>query len=96
MATARAGRETSVTDDGTIASWTAEHDGYARLRPPAVHRRSVRLDRDARAVEITDALQVATTTCAWPSTSARTFTQNSTDSWRPYAGRHLGRPGEQP
>jgi hypothetical protein len=50
------GRETSVSDDGGIASWTAEHDGYARLRPSAVHRRSVRMDRDARSIEITDTL----------------------------------------
>jgi hypothetical protein len=50
------GRETSVTDDGSIASWTAEHDGYARLRPPAVHRRSVRMNRDAQSIEITDTL----------------------------------------
>jgi Heparinase II/III-like protein/Heparinase II/III N-terminus len=47
-------RETAATDDGAIASWSAEHDGYARLRPPAAHRRSVRLDRAARSIEITD------------------------------------------
>jgi hypothetical protein len=45
-----AGRELAVTDDGEVASWTGEHDGYR----PAVHRRSVRLDRAARVVEITD------------------------------------------
>ena len=33
-----------------MAAWTGEHDGYR----PAVHRRSVRLDRAARVVEITD------------------------------------------
>ena len=40
----------SLADDGEVASWTGEHDGYR----PAVHRRSVRLDRAARVVEITD------------------------------------------
>jgi hypothetical protein len=35
-------------------SWTAEHGGYASLRPPARHRRSVRLDPDAASLEITD------------------------------------------
>lgn len=35
-------------------TWTAEHDGYASLRPPARHRRSVRLDAEAACVEITD------------------------------------------
>ena len=28
--------------------WAAEHDGYLSLRPPARHRRTVRLDRAAR------------------------------------------------
>jgi heparinase II/III-like protein len=45
-----AGREVSVLDDGVVASWTGDHDGYR----PAAHRRSVRLDRAARVVEITD------------------------------------------
>jgi Heparinase II/III-like protein len=48
------GRELSFTDDGTVASWTADHDGYQVLKPAAVHRRTVRLDREARSVEITD------------------------------------------
>ncbi len=45
-----AGREISVASAGAVAAWTGEHDGYR----PAVHRRSVRLDRAARVVEITD------------------------------------------
>jgi len=48
------GQEIAVTDDGTVASWQAEHDGYQALRRPAVHRRTVSLDRSARSVEITD------------------------------------------
>jgi len=47
-------REIEVTDNGTVAQWTAEHDGYAALDPPAAHRRSVRLDRLARTIEIVD------------------------------------------
>lgn len=35
-------------------SWTADHDGYASLRPSARHRRSVRLDPGAAGLEITD------------------------------------------
>jgi hypothetical protein len=46
--------ETEVTDEGEVASWTAEHDGYLSLDPPATHRRSVRLDRVKRCVEIED------------------------------------------
>jgi hypothetical protein len=49
-------RETEVADDGAIARWTAEHDGYTRLKPPVSHRRHVRLHRDDRRIEITDEL----------------------------------------
>jgi Heparinase II/III-like protein/Heparinase II/III N-terminus len=47
-------REIEVIDDGDIASWTAEHDGYASLDPPARHRRSVLLDRASRSIDIID------------------------------------------
>jgi hypothetical protein len=46
--------EVVVDGDGEIESWTAQHDGYADLSPPAIHRRTVRLDRDARRLEIVD------------------------------------------
>ena len=47
-------REIEVVDDGDIARWTAEHDGYASLNPPALHRRSVLLDRASRSIDIID------------------------------------------
>jgi hypothetical protein len=47
-------REVEVIDDGDIARWTAEHDGYASLDPPASHRRSVLLDRASRSIDIID------------------------------------------
>jgi hypothetical protein len=37
-------------------SWTAEHDGYAALRPAARHRRSVALASGARRLDITDVI----------------------------------------
>jgi hypothetical protein len=46
--------ETEAADGGETASWTAEHDGYASLDPAATHRRSVRLDRVTRCLEIED------------------------------------------
>ena len=49
--------ETEVTDGGEIASWTAEHDGYMSLDPPATHRRLVRLDRVKRCIEIEDEIR---------------------------------------
>ena len=50
-------REVEVVDDGDIASWTAEHDGYASLDPPTWHRRSVLLDRASRSVDIIDVFE---------------------------------------
>jgi hypothetical protein len=47
-------REVEVLDDGDIARWTAEHDGYASLDPAAWHRRSVLLDRASRSIGIID------------------------------------------
>jgi hypothetical protein len=50
-------REVEVIDDGDIATWTSEHDGYASLDPPALHRRSVLLDRASRSIDITDEIE---------------------------------------
>jgi hypothetical protein len=47
-------REIEVRDDGDSAEWTAEHDGYLSLDPPARHRRTVRLDRASRTLDIVD------------------------------------------
>lgn len=52
-------REIQAADDGSVASWTAEHDGYRSLQPPALHRRSVRLDRETRTLDIVDEIQGA-------------------------------------
>jgi Heparinase II/III-like protein/Heparinase II/III N-terminus len=49
-------REVHVSDTGTVASWTAEHSGYMCLRPQVRHRRTVRLDRGSRSLEIIDAI----------------------------------------
>ena len=50
-------REIEVIDDGDIARWTAEHDGYSSLDPPALHRRSVLLDRASRSIDIVDEIE---------------------------------------
>jgi hypothetical protein len=50
-------QETEVIDDGDIARWTAEHRGYASLRPAVLHRRSVLLDRASRSVDIVDEIE---------------------------------------
>ena len=51
------GREIDAVMDGTMAAWTGEHDGYAVLKPPATHRRTVRLDRTARFIDIVDVVE---------------------------------------
>ena len=49
--------EIAAADEGETASWTAEHDGYASLDPAVTHRRSVRLDRVQRCIEIEDEIR---------------------------------------
>jgi hypothetical protein len=47
-------REIDIQDIGDAAEWTAEHDGYLALHPPARHRRRVWLDRISRSLDIID------------------------------------------
>jgi hypothetical protein len=42
-----------------ISTWSAEHDGYRRLDPPAVHRRSVTLDPRGQELVIEDRVESA-------------------------------------
>jgi hypothetical protein len=51
------GTEIDVQDIGDAAEWTAEHDGYQALRPPSRHRRTVRLDRASRIIDIFDEIR---------------------------------------
>ncbi len=44
----------SLADDGDLAAWTAEHDGYASLATPARHRRTVQLIRHEARLEVVD------------------------------------------
>jgi hypothetical protein len=48
----------SESRDG-VEFWCAEHYGYEALDPPAVHRRSVRLDRNARRLELIDEIRTS-------------------------------------
>ncbi len=43
--------------NGGIGSWSAEHDGYMALDPPVRHRRTVRLLRASRQLEISDEVE---------------------------------------
>jgi hypothetical protein len=51
--------ELSTGEDGEATAWSAEHDGYQSLEPPATHRRTVRLLRQERRLEITDEVRVS-------------------------------------
>ena len=51
------GRELAVAAVGAVVRWSAAHDGYDRLRPSGRHNRSVRLDRQARSIEIIDEIR---------------------------------------
>ncbi|HSH58405.1 MAG TPA: alginate lyase family protein [Acidimicrobiales bacterium] len=50
-------RVIAIAVDDAVQSWTAEHDGYLTLEPPARHRRSVHLDGDRRRLEIRDRVE---------------------------------------
>jgi hypothetical protein len=52
----RQARSRRIPSSDPDPHWVAEHDGYEALKPPARHRRSVRLDQEARFIEITDML----------------------------------------
>jgi hypothetical protein len=49
----------SLADDGELAVWTAEHDGYGDLNPSTLHRRTVRLSRPDASLEVVDELTTA-------------------------------------
>lgn len=44
-------------EDVATVSWSAEHDGYLRLAPPALHRRTVRLHRRPPVLEVVDEVE---------------------------------------
>jgi hypothetical protein len=48
------GTEISVVESGPVTTWTASHDGYLALKPPATHRRTARMDAEARTIELID------------------------------------------
>jgi hypothetical protein len=53
------GPELAYGPHGNIVCWSAEHDGYEALDPPATHRRTVSLNEAERRLEISD--EVGTT-----------------------------------
>jgi hypothetical protein len=44
----------SGLEDGPVARWAAEHDGYSRRRSRLLHRRTMELDRDGASLAIVD------------------------------------------
>ena len=84
------GAEIAVTDIGDAVEWTAEHDGYRSLKPPAEHRRCVRLDRACRSIDIVDEISGAAHDICLafhlgPEVEAELYGARALLSW-PYAG----------
>lgn len=52
-------RVVKCADLGVLQLWSAEHDGYERLNPPARHRRTVTLDAGTGGLEIVDELEIS-------------------------------------
>jgi hypothetical protein len=48
-----------LDEAGAVRRWSAEHDGYESLDPPARHRRSVSLDEGARRIEVQDLVETS-------------------------------------
>jgi hypothetical protein len=75
--------------------WTAEHDGYRRLRAPAVHRRTVSLDPSTRSVGIEDRVSsdsdhdVALAFHLGPSVEAHLEGHRAALSWVGSRGEHV-------
>jgi Heparinase II/III-like protein len=70
--------ETRVLDadnalSGDVVSWCAEHDGYTVLDPPVRHRRTVRLFRAARRLEIRDTVDTPDTAGTLARTGAHPY-----------------------
>jgi hypothetical protein len=53
------GVEIEWKEPGSPRTWSAEHDGYETLDPPATHRRTVSLDIPERLIEIDDVVTTA-------------------------------------
>ena len=48
---------TSAVGNHVVQTWSAEHDGYRRLSPPATHRRTVTLDSPGRRLTVVDTVE---------------------------------------
>jgi hypothetical protein len=49
--------ELETDAEGNVDAWSAEHDGYAVLSPPARHQRTVKLARREQRIEIVDVVE---------------------------------------
>ncbi len=53
------GVEVDLDQAGAVRTWSAEHDGYESLDPPARHRRKVAFDEVAGRIEIRDVIETS-------------------------------------
>jgi hypothetical protein len=49
----------TIESEVSELTWTAEHDGYTALSPPATHRRTVRVDASGHSIHIADVIEGA-------------------------------------
>ncbi len=82
-------REIDVTDDGPVAEWIAEHDGYSSLDPPAgIADRSAWIGQPARSTSSTRSTAAATTSAS-RSTSGRHSSRAGWVARPPALARHV-------
>jgi hypothetical protein len=83
--------------DQAVQTWTAEHDGYMRLRTPTRHRRSTELNSATRKLTVVDTFDTATAVelrLSWhlgPQLAVELDENRATLSWQVGTDRRQGK-----
>ena len=92
---ARTATLTCDVGEQPVQTWSAEHDGYLRLKTPTTHRRSVTLDSPGRRLTVVDTFDASRggSSCGCRGTSARTSRSIWTERTPPFLAGRTGAAG---
>jgi hypothetical protein len=88
--------EVALDESGDVSTWSAEHYGYMTLDPPALHRRSVGLDKETRSIDIQDLIEtsgrhaIKSALHLGPAVACRLQASVALLSWHSETGAHRG------